>query len=105
MMWTGFGIALLSAIGIVAVVILKIVQGDAFPIGLPTITVLVLFMGGVQLAAVGVLGEYIGRTYEEVRRRPPYIVDRAINATVLDPRGPRSGPGLSAVPGRSGDGR
>jgi polyisoprenyl-phosphate glycosyltransferase len=105
MMWTGFGIALLSAIGIVAVVILKIVQGDAFPIGLPTITVLVLFMGGVQLAAVGVLGEYIGRTYEEVRRRPPYIVDRAINATVLDPRGPRSGPGLSAVPGRSSDGR
>jgi dolichol-phosphate mannosyltransferase len=105
MMWTGFGIALLSVIGIVAVVILKIVQGDAFPIGVPTITVLVLFMGGVQLAAVGVLGEYIGRTYEEVRRRPPYIVDRAINATVLDPRGPRSGPGLSAVPGRSSDGR
>ena len=59
--------------------------------GIPTITVLVLFIGGVQLAAVGVLGEYVGRIYEEVRRRPPYIVDRAVNVAVRAPRGPRSG--------------
>jgi dolichol-phosphate mannosyltransferase len=91
MMWTGFCIAFLSAVGIAAVFLLKILEGDAFPMGIPTITVLVLFMGGVQLAAVGVLGEYIGRTYEEVRHRPPYIVDRAINMPVLDPRGPGSG--------------
>ena len=91
MMWTGFGIALLSVIGIAAVFILKVIQGDAFPMGVPTITVLVLFMGGVQLAAIGVLGEYIGRTYEEVRRRPLYIVDRAVNLPVRDARGPRSG--------------
>jgi dolichol-phosphate mannosyltransferase len=91
MMWVGFAIALLSALGIILVFILKMIEGDAFPMGIPTITVLVLFMGGVQLAAVGVLGEYIGRTYEEVRHRPPYIVDRAINMPVLDPRGPRSG--------------
>jgi dolichol-phosphate mannosyltransferase len=90
MMWTGFVIALLSLIGIATVFALKIIQGDAFPMGVPTITVLVLFMGGVQLAAVGVLGEYIGRIYEEVRRRPPYIVDRAANLPVIDPRGPRS---------------
>ena len=59
---------------------LKIILGDDYPLGIPTITVLVLFIGGVQLAAVGVLGEYVGRIYDEVRRRPPYIVDRAINA-------------------------
>jgi dolichol-phosphate mannosyltransferase len=59
--------------------------------GIPTVTVLVLFIGGVQLAAVGVLGEYIGRIYDEVRRRPLYIVDRAVNVSVRDPRGPRSG--------------
>jgi dolichol-phosphate mannosyltransferase len=91
MMWTGFAIALLSAMGIVVVFILKVIQGNAFPMGVPTITVLVLFMGGVQLAAIGVLGEYIGRTYEEVRRRPLYIVDRAANLAVNEPRGPRSG--------------
>ena len=91
MMWTGFSIAALSALAILVVIALKIAQGDEYPMGIPTITVLVLFIGGVQLAAVGVLGEYIGRIYDEVRRRPPYIVDRAINVAVRDPRGPRSG--------------
>jgi glycosyltransferase involved in cell wall biosynthesis len=91
MMWTGFLIACLSTCGIVVMIALKINHGDDFPMGIPTVTVLVLFIGGVQLAAVGVLGEYVGRIYDEVRRRPPYIVDRAVNATVRDPRGPRSG--------------
>lgn len=90
MMWTGFGTALLSAIAILFVVALKIIKGDQYPMGLPTVTVLVLFIGGVQLAAVGVLGEYIGRIYDEVRRRPPYIVDRVVNMAVRDSRGPRS---------------
>jgi dolichol-phosphate mannosyltransferase len=66
---------------------LKIIHGNEFPLGTPTITVLVLFMGGVQLAAVGVLGEYVSRIYEEVRRRPLYIVDRAANMSVREPRG------------------
>ena len=91
MMWTGFLIACLSACGIFIMITLKIILGEDYPLGIPTITVLVLFIGGVQLAAVEVLGEYIGRIYDEVRRRPPYIVDRAINASVRDPRGPRSG--------------
>lgn len=91
MMWVGFLIAIGSALAILVVIALKIWHGDDYPMGLPTVTVLVLFIGGVQLAAVGVLGEYIGRIYEEVRRRPPYIVDRAVNAAVRDPRGPRSG--------------
>jgi dolichol-phosphate mannosyltransferase len=87
MMWTGFAISILSVIAIFVVIALKIIYGNAFPLGVPTITVLVLFMGGVQLAAVGVLGEYIGRVYEEVRRRPLYIVDRAANMTVRNIRG------------------
>jgi dolichol-phosphate mannosyltransferase len=91
MMWTGFTIALVSVLGIFVVVGLKIYLGNAYPLGIPTITVLVLFIGGVQLAAVGVLGEYIGRIYDEVRRRPLYIVERAVNFKVLDPRGPRTG--------------
>ena len=102
MMWTGFGIALLSVIGILVVVALKIAYGDEYPLGLPTVTVLVLFIGGVQLAAIGVLGEYIGRIYDEVRERPLYVVDRAINVVIRDPRGPSSGfrPGVKfgAVP-------
>ena len=86
----------MSAIGIFVMISLKIALGDDYPIGIPTITILVLFMGGVQLAAVGVLGEYVGRVYDEVRRRPLYIVERSINVHLRDPRGPRSGSG-SAV--------
>jgi dolichol-phosphate mannosyltransferase len=48
-----------------------------FPPGNPTIVILVLFMGGIQLISIGILGEYIGRIYEEVRARPKFIVDRA----------------------------
>jgi len=95
MMWTGFSIALLSVLGIFVVIGLKIHLGDEYPLGIPTITVLVLFTGGVQLTAVGVLGEYIGRIYDEVRRRPLYIVDHAVNVIVRDPRGPRSGRSMS----------
>jgi polyisoprenyl-phosphate glycosyltransferase len=91
MMWTGFAISFISAASILGVIALKLMRGDDYPMGIPTVTVVVLFIGGIQLAAVGVLGEYIGRIYDEVRRRPPYIVDRAVNLAVLDPRGPRSG--------------
>ncbi len=91
MMWMGFGLAALSVVAIVVVFVLKMIQGDRYPLGLPTITVLILFFGGVQLASVGLLGEYVGRTYDEVRRRPLFIVDRAINLALRDPRGPGSG--------------
>jgi dolichol-phosphate mannosyltransferase len=51
--------------------------GFPFPLGNPTMVILILFMGGIQLISVGILGEYIGRIYEEVRARPKFIVDRA----------------------------
>jgi glycosyltransferase involved in cell wall biosynthesis len=46
--------------------------------GNPTLVILISFLGGVQLISVGILGEYIGRIYEEVRARPRFIVDRAV---------------------------
>ena len=45
--------------------------------GNPTLVILISFLGGIQLISVGILGEYIGRIYEEVRGRPRYIVDRS----------------------------
>jgi glycosyltransferase involved in cell wall biosynthesis len=61
----GFGYGLLKLIGF------------PFPLGNPTIVMLILFIGGIQLISVGILGEYIARIYDEVKGRPKYIVDRA----------------------------
>lgn len=50
--------------------------GTPFPLGNPTIVILVLFLGGIQLISIGILGEYLGRIYEEVKQRPRFIVER-----------------------------
>lgn len=47
--------------------------------GLSTTVILITLFGGLQLFCLGILGEYIGRIYDEVKRRPLYIVDRTIN--------------------------
>jgi glycosyltransferase involved in cell wall biosynthesis len=46
--------------------------------GFTTPTVAIMFLGGVQLIAIGIIGEYLGRIYEEVKRRPNYVVDRTL---------------------------
>jgi glycosyltransferase involved in cell wall biosynthesis len=46
--------------------------------GNPTLVILISFLGGIQLISVGILGEYIGRIYEEVRGRPRFIVDQSV---------------------------
>lgn len=45
--------------------------------GFTTLVTLVLFLGGVQLIGIGILGEYLARVYDEVKQRPPYIVRRS----------------------------
>ena len=72
----GFLIAGASFLIALAYLIMKLC-GFPFPVGNPTLVILILFMGGIQLISVGILGEYIGRIYEEVRARPRFIVDRA----------------------------
>ncbi len=72
----GFFMAACSMLIAIAYFIMKL-AGFPFPTGNPTVVILILFMGGIQLISVGILGEYIGRIYEEVRARPKFIVDRA----------------------------
>jgi dolichol-phosphate mannosyltransferase len=81
----GFVIAGASFLIALAYLIMKLC-GFPFPVGNPTLVILILFLGGIQLISVGILGEYIGRIYEEVRARPRFIVDRA------EGFGGRSGP-------------
>ncbi len=64
---------LLSLVGIVAQIIARILMPDT-PQGVTTILVLVMFIGGIQLLCISVLGEYIGKIFEEVKQRPQFIV-------------------------------
>ncbi|MEO0192720.1 MAG: glycosyltransferase family 2 protein [candidate division WOR-3 bacterium] len=75
--WLGLVSALFSFAGIIWVIVVKIL-GKAIP-GWASIAVLVLFLGGIQLLVLGVIGEYLGRIYDEVRARPLYIVAKRIN--------------------------
>lgn len=59
-------------------VIQKLAGFDLTP-GLPTTVLVVTFFAGVQLLCLGLIGEYIGRIYDEVKRRPMFIVDRKVN--------------------------
>lgn len=73
----GFTAAITSFIVAVSYIALKL-GGVEFPIGNPTIVALVLFVGGLQLICLGIIGQYIGRIYDEVKRRPRYIIDRTV---------------------------
>ncbi|HUR56746.1 MAG TPA: glycosyltransferase family 2 protein [Opitutaceae bacterium] len=74
--WLGFIIAFGSLLLAGIYLFYKLMDWEIFW-GNPTLVILIAFLGGVQLISVGILGEYIGRIYEEVRARPKYIVDRA----------------------------
>ncbi|HEX7436455.1 MAG TPA: glycosyltransferase family 2 protein [Caldimonas sp.] len=55
-------------------VVKRLIAIETAPTGFTTLAALVLFLGGVQLIAIGVLGEYLGRIYDEVKQRPVYLV-------------------------------
>jgi glycosyltransferase involved in cell wall biosynthesis len=74
--YLGFICAGLSAIAIPVVVVLRLAGKQAF-LGQASTLIAVLFLGGVQLICLGILGEYIGRLYDEVKGRPLYVVRRA----------------------------
>ena len=55
------------------------ILGINLTLGLTTTVILISFFAGVQLLGLGLLGEYVGRIYDEVKKRPKYIVDKKIN--------------------------
>lgn len=69
----GFIVSSVSIIYMVYIVCKTIVYGDPVQ-GFPTIICAILFLGGCQLLALGIIGEYIGKIYNESKHRPPYIV-------------------------------
>jgi polyisoprenyl-phosphate glycosyltransferase len=72
--YLGFICAGVSIVSIPIVIIMRAVSTQAF-LGQASTLIAVLFLGGVQLISLGILGEYIGRIYDEVKGRPLYIVN------------------------------
>jgi dolichol-phosphate mannosyltransferase len=69
----GIGASAASFLGIVFVLYLRLFTDRSIP-GFASTAIIVLFLGGVQLFTLGLLGEYVGRIYDEVRRRPLFVV-------------------------------
>jgi glycosyltransferase involved in cell wall biosynthesis len=93
--WLGFLAALGSILVALGYFIAKLL-GVGFPVGNPTIVIVVLLIGGLQLICIGIAGQYVGRIYDEVKRRPRYIVDRAGGLPAADAkRFPRRVPSLT----------
>jgi polyisoprenyl-phosphate glycosyltransferase len=75
--WAGFAVSMLSFAAGAFYVVDFFVRHKQIT-GFTTTIVCVLFLGGVQLIAIGILGEYIGRIYEEIKQRPLYVVGERV---------------------------
>ena len=80
---TGFAAMLVAVAGIVYAILLRIYTQD-WVRGWASLFVAVLFMGGVQLITIGIIGEYIGRIYGEVKHRPLYFVQERLGFGAQD---------------------
>jgi dolichol-phosphate mannosyltransferase len=73
----GFFFSLVAFLAIPLTVIAR--YANIFERGVPTTIIVVLLLGGIQLITLGIIGEYVGRIYDEVKHRPLYVVGERIN--------------------------
>jgi polyisoprenyl-phosphate glycosyltransferase len=94
--WLAVGIVLISTLGIILQVALRLLVPELAPSGFTTVIVLVLFMGGIQLLCLAIIGSYLSHMYDEVKRRPPFVVRSILN----DPRSgqPSTPPSAGSTP-------
>lgn len=89
--WLGIVVAIVSFLLGVFYLVAKLVGWLPDVPGWASITISVLFIGSVQLLSIGTLGQYIGRIYDEVKGRPPYIVQRSLGVEASAPGRPTVG--------------
>lgn len=76
-LYSGVVCGIISFLLLLHVLFIKLATDDAVP-GWATISASILFFGGIQLMILGIIGEYIGRIFEEVKERPLYLIARAM---------------------------
>jgi dolichol-phosphate mannosyltransferase len=80
----GFACSLLAFVAIPLTVVAR--YANIYERGVPSTIVVVLLLGGIQLITVGIIGEYVGRIYDEVKHRPLYVVRERVNVDAPDER-------------------
>lgn len=75
----GFLSGILGFIGIVYKLIEKIIFPQQFTVGWAGLFTAIMFIGGIQLITIGIIGEYIGKIYKEIQRRPMYLIKERVN--------------------------
>ena len=78
----GFAFSILAFLAIPLAVVAR--YTDIYTRGVPSTIVIVLLLGGIQLITVGIIGEYVGRIYDEVKHRPLYVVRDRVNVEAPD---------------------
>ncbi len=81
--YLGFAVSVFAFVYAAVTIFRKLVYGNPVQ-GYPSLLVAILFLGGVQLIALGMIGEYLGRLYEESKQRPLYIVREVIGGSAPD---------------------
>lgn len=74
--WMGISMTFCSIIALIYIVLRKLIQGDPVAGWASTICV-IIFIGGIQLFCLGIMGQYIARTYMETKQRPHYIISES----------------------------
>ena len=68
-----------SVIGIIVEIVVRLLRPDLVPSGLTSVIIVILFLGGIQLTCLSIIGSYLAHIYDEVKRRPPYVVESVLN--------------------------
>lgn len=74
-MYMGFLVSFITLLYMIYVIIKAVLYGDPVA-GYPSMMTIILFLGGIQLLGIGILGEYLSKTYMETKKRPNYVIKR-----------------------------
>jgi dolichol-phosphate mannosyltransferase len=77
--WLGLITVAVAFVAILVQIVVRLVDPRSVPNGFTTLIILILFLGGVQLICLSIIGSYLAHIYDEVKRRPPFIVESVLN--------------------------
>lgn len=83
-MWLALACVGVAGIGAVTQLVLRFVAPGLAPKGVTTLLVVILFLGGIQLLCLSIIGSYLAHIYDEVKRRPAYVVESVLNPPSAD---------------------